>query len=231
MRIASMVIYYSVLEDHTFELETYALSWKPCQGDSLNLPDHRIHKDGDGDALFQLKSSYARAMVELRVDVELKYTIVDECPKNIGSDVAKNLKNPSQAHRGCLVGPMMGFKRVKQVDRLVSKKSNANTSGNKLKDVESRKEVSNPNLFDVLNSVENDVDLGTNGGLQIWLVKRPILVDLRYGMWDLGGKPLEKVDYSGDHDSENEVKPVDNEMTSFLALKRVGFGTNSLLEQ
>ncbi|GKA10334.1 hypothetical protein Tco_0689767 [Tanacetum coccineum] len=28
----------------------YALSWKPCQGDSLNLPDHRIHKDGDGDA-------------------------------------------------------------------------------------------------------------------------------------------------------------------------------------
>ncbi|GJZ81820.1 hypothetical protein Tco_0646814 [Tanacetum coccineum] len=35
---------------------TYALSWKPCQGDSLNLPDHRIHKDGDGDASFQLKS-------------------------------------------------------------------------------------------------------------------------------------------------------------------------------
>ncbi|GKB62043.1 retrovirus-related pol polyprotein from transposon TNT 1-94 [Tanacetum coccineum] len=34
----------------------YALSWKPCQGDSLNLPDHRIHKDGDGDASFQLES-------------------------------------------------------------------------------------------------------------------------------------------------------------------------------
>ncbi|GKB68371.1 hypothetical protein Tco_0929783, partial [Tanacetum coccineum] len=33
----------------------YALSWKPCQGDSLNLPDHRIHKDGDGDALFYLE--------------------------------------------------------------------------------------------------------------------------------------------------------------------------------
>ncbi|GJY01079.1 putative reverse transcriptase domain-containing protein [Tanacetum coccineum] len=37
-------------------VNSYALSWKPCQGDSLNLPDHRIHKDGDGDALFQLKS-------------------------------------------------------------------------------------------------------------------------------------------------------------------------------
>ncbi|GJV10492.1 retrovirus-related pol polyprotein from transposon TNT 1-94 [Tanacetum coccineum] len=34
----------------------YALSWKPCQGDSLNLPDHRIHKDEDGDASFQLES-------------------------------------------------------------------------------------------------------------------------------------------------------------------------------
>ncbi|GJZ13096.1 hypothetical protein Tco_0548326 [Tanacetum coccineum] len=43
--------------DNTLMLNrSYALSWKPCQGDSLNLPDHRIHKDGDGDALFQLKS-------------------------------------------------------------------------------------------------------------------------------------------------------------------------------
>ncbi|GJU92293.1 hypothetical protein Tco_1304716 [Tanacetum coccineum] len=31
---------------------SYALSWKPCQGDSLNLPNH----SGDGDASFQLKS-------------------------------------------------------------------------------------------------------------------------------------------------------------------------------
>ncbi|GJS83003.1 hypothetical protein Tco_0749544 [Tanacetum coccineum] len=33
---------------HITMLRSYALSWKPCQGDSLNLPDHRIHKDGDG---------------------------------------------------------------------------------------------------------------------------------------------------------------------------------------
>ncbi|GJT34003.1 copia protein [Tanacetum coccineum] len=37
---------------HITMLRSYALSWKPCQGDSLNLPDHRIHKDGDGDASF-----------------------------------------------------------------------------------------------------------------------------------------------------------------------------------
>nr|GEY45936.1 hypothetical protein [Tanacetum cinerariifolium] len=36
------------------------------------------------------------------------------------------------------------------------------------------------------------------------------------------GKPLENVDYSSDHDSKDEVELVDNEMASFLALKRVG---------
>ncbi|GJW62560.1 hypothetical protein Tco_0111895 [Tanacetum coccineum] len=47
-----------ILLDHIKQAlgRSYALSWKPCQGDSLNLPDHRIHKDGDGDASFQLKS-------------------------------------------------------------------------------------------------------------------------------------------------------------------------------
>nr|GFA08586.1 hypothetical protein [Tanacetum cinerariifolium] len=68
----------------------------------------------------------------------------DECPKNIGSNVAKNLKKLSQAPRGVSVGP--------------------------------------------------------------------------------------KVDYPGDHDSEDEVKLVDSEMASFLALKRVDYGTNRLLE-
>nr|GEW27293.1 hypothetical protein [Tanacetum cinerariifolium] len=92
-------------------------------------------------------SSYVRAMIELQVDVKLK----DTC-----SDVAKNLKNPTQAYRGGPVGPMIGFKPVKQVYRPVSKKNNANTSG--------------------------------------------------------------------DHDSEDKVKPVDNEVECFLASKRVGIG-------
>nr|GEZ48086.1 hypothetical protein [Tanacetum cinerariifolium] len=29
---------------HITMLRSYALSWKPCQGDSLNLPDHRIRR-------------------------------------------------------------------------------------------------------------------------------------------------------------------------------------------
>ncbi|GJU15739.1 reverse transcriptase domain-containing protein [Tanacetum coccineum] len=194
------------------------------------------------------RSRYARSMIELQADVELKDTIMvdmpkivrkrfytctirveyewkpprcacykvfghiqDECSKNLGSDVAKKSKIPSQAPRGVLVGPKVGFKLVKQLYRLVSKKNNVNTNGNKKNDVESTKKVSNPNPFDMLNSVENDVDLVT-------------LVDDE-------GKPLKNVDSSGDHDSEDEVASVDNEMASFLTSKKVGYGTNSLLEQ
>ncbi|GKA29163.1 ribonuclease H-like domain-containing protein, partial [Tanacetum coccineum] len=76
------------------------------------------------------KSSYARALIEVRVDVELKddivvpmpklvgegfYTCTDECPKNIDSDVVKNIKKPGQATRGVSVGPKVGFKPFKQV--------------------------------------------------------------------------------------------------------------------
>ncbi|GJZ36041.1 hypothetical protein Tco_0581858 [Tanacetum coccineum] len=31
--------------DDEGEVTSYALSWKPCQGDSLNLPDHRAQDD------------------------------------------------------------------------------------------------------------------------------------------------------------------------------------------
>ncbi|GKE76934.1 hypothetical protein Tco_1543054 [Tanacetum coccineum] len=48
---------------------------------------------------------------------------------------------------------------------------------------------------------------------------------------DDDGKPLKKVYYPGDHDSEDEVELVDNDMTRFMASERVGFGTKCLLEQ
>nr|GEW17815.1 retrovirus-related Pol polyprotein from transposon TNT 1-94 [Tanacetum cinerariifolium] len=58
-----------------------------------------------------------------------------------------------------------------------------------------------------------------------------LIIDGEFTLVDDEGTPLKKADYSGDHDSEDEVKPVDNEMASFLASKRVGYGTNSFLEQ
>ncbi|GKA11564.1 hypothetical protein Tco_0691110 [Tanacetum coccineum] len=59
-----------------------------------------------------------------------------------------------------------------------------------------------------------------------------LIIDGKLTLVDDEGKPIEKVDYSGDHDSEDEVEPVDNEMAYFLVLNlsRVGYGTNSLLE-
>ncbi|GKD12951.1 reverse transcriptase domain-containing protein [Tanacetum coccineum] len=100
-------------------------------------------------------------------------------------------------------------------------------SGNKKKDAESRKEVSNSNPFDVLNSIENDVDLGTNEETSNLASKEANSSGSSF--WN--GKPLKKADYSDDHDSEDEGALVDNKITSFLASERVGYGTNSLLEQ
>ncbi|GJX54998.1 hypothetical protein Tco_0284895 [Tanacetum coccineum] len=178
----------------------------------------------------------------------------DECPKNIDSDVVKNMKKPSQTPRGVPVGPKVGFKLVKRVYRQVSKKNNVNTSGNK------KKEVSNLNPFDVLNSVENNVNLGTNGGTSnlaskkansggssLWNVESSststtpiigkinemerLIIDGKVTLVDDEGKPLTRVVSSGDHDSEDEVASVDNDMANFLASKKDGYGTNSLLEQ
>ncbi|GKG41028.1 hypothetical protein Tco_0470240 [Tanacetum coccineum] len=58
-----------------------------------------------------------------------------------------------------------------------------------------------------------------------------LIIEGKVTLVDGEGKPLTKVDFSGDHDSEDEVASVDNYMTNFLALKKDGYGTNSLLEQ
>ncbi|GJY71802.1 hypothetical protein Tco_0475505 [Tanacetum coccineum] len=50
---------------------------------------------------------------------------------------------------------------------------------------------------------------------------------------DDDGKPLEKVEYPDNLDSDDEVEPIDNETTNFLALNRkgVGYGPKSLWKQ
>nr|GEY82405.1 uncharacterized mitochondrial protein AtMg00810-like [Tanacetum cinerariifolium] len=44
---------------------SYALSWKPCQGDSLNLPDHRAQVDQES----QIKMNHVK---EIMRDKDLK---------------------------------------------------------------------------------------------------------------------------------------------------------------
>ncbi|GKD70329.1 hypothetical protein Tco_1324419 [Tanacetum coccineum] len=73
------------------------------------------------------RSSYARAMIELRADVELKDIMVVAMPIL----VAKNLNNYRQTTRGVLVGPNFSFKSTKQIYRLVSNKNGANASHKK----------------------------------------------------------------------------------------------------
>nr|GEU56802.1 hypothetical protein [Tanacetum cinerariifolium] len=86
-----------------------------------------------------------------------------ECPKNTGASENKTVKMPSQTSRGVPVGPKMAFKPQKEYQP-VTKKPNASSSGNKKKGVKPTIKVSNSIPFNVLNSVDNDVEFGTNEG-------------------------------------------------------------------
>nr|GEU90069.1 hypothetical protein [Tanacetum cinerariifolium] len=105
------------------------------------------------------RSSYARAMIELRADVELKYNIMAAMPKITGSSFW-----------------------------------NVNSS--------------NPSTTLVIEKIDKIEKLNVDG--------KVIVVDDE-------GKPLDKVAYSGDYDSQDEVSLFDNEMASFLA-KNDGYG-------
>ncbi|GKF39942.1 hypothetical protein Tco_0120003, partial [Tanacetum coccineum] len=126
--------------------------------------------------------------------------------------------------------------------------------------VEPISELSNSNPFDVLNTVDNDIELGTNGGTSnsgnkganssgssFWNVENNstntthiidkigkyenLIIDGQAILMDEDGNPLKKVEYLGDHHSEDEVASVDNDMACFMASERVGFITQSFLEQ
>ncbi|GJV18316.1 hypothetical protein Tco_1367336 [Tanacetum coccineum] len=126
--------------------------------------------------------------------------------------------------------------------------------------VEPTKEVNNSNPFDVLNSVINDEELGTIGGTSnlasngatssgtlFWNVEtsnisttpivdkirnlEKLIIEGKGTLIDDDSKPLKKVNYPEDHDSEDEVCSVDNDMARSMDTEPVGFGTKSLLEQ
>ncbi|GKB75172.1 hypothetical protein Tco_0936584 [Tanacetum coccineum] len=138
------------------------------------------------------RCSYARAIIELRADVELKDNIMAVMPKITREGyytcvaATKNLKKTSQIPKEILVGQKMGFKPTKQqVYQPVFKKPTANHGGNKKKNV------------DPANEMEK------------------LIIDGKASLVDNEGKPLRKVN----DDSEDEVASDDNEMASFLAKK------------
>nr|GEW11681.1 hypothetical protein [Tanacetum cinerariifolium] len=182
------------------------------------------------------RSSYARVMIELRADVELKDTIVVAMSKIIGEEYytctvrVEYEGNPL----GVSVGPKVGFKPHKEYKH-VPKKSKASSTGNKKKCVEPINEVSNSNPFEVLNSVDNDVKLGTNGettnlannGANQIDKFEDLIISGQVIIVDEAGNPLKKVECSGDYDSEYEVTSVDNDMARSMASKMVEFGTQN----
>nr|GFA74171.1 hypothetical protein [Tanacetum cinerariifolium] len=134
------------------------------------------------------------------------------------------------------------------------------SSGNKKKGVKPTIEVSNSNQFDVLISVNNDVEFGTNGGTTNLINYgatlsgssfinvdnsssdntsiidkiekfKDLLTSGQAILVDKAGNPLKKVEFMGEYDSEDEVASIDNDMARSMASERVGFGTQSLLKQ
>ncbi|GKC80452.1 hypothetical protein Tco_1131226 [Tanacetum coccineum] len=148
----------------------------------------------------------------------------EQCPKNIGLGVAKNLKKPGQTSRGVHVGPKMGFKPHKEY-RPVPKKptpspsgttnlvnNGPNSSGSSVKNVENSSTCNTP-IIDKIEKFKN------------------LLIDRQVILVDEACNPLKKVECLGDYDSEDEVVLVDNDMARSLASEMVGFGTQSLPKQ
>ncbi|GJX16594.1 hypothetical protein Tco_0217426 [Tanacetum coccineum] len=187
------------------------------------------------------RSSYARAMIELKADAELKDTIVVAMPKLTGEGfirlgVAKNMKKTSQAPKGFPVGSKMGFKLAKEY-RLVSKKPTANASGNKKNDVEpTNKGTSNSASKEPNSSASSFRNVESTSMSTTPIVEKigkieNLIRDGKVNLVDDEGVPVKKVEYPSDYDSDDEVASVDNDMDRFMASEKVGYGTNSLLEQ
>nr|GEW96020.1 hypothetical protein [Tanacetum cinerariifolium] len=161
-------------------------------------------------------SSYARAMVEIREDVELNNTIMVAMPKHIGEGfyTCKFSVEYEWKPSRCASCKVFGYGQdecPKYID-----------SGG-------TKNVKKPSQ--VPRGVSVGQSLSTTPIVKKTDKIEKLIIDGQVTLVDDEGKPVEKVDYLGDHDSEDDVAFTDNDMTNFLASEKVGYGDNSLLEQ
>ncbi|GKD67290.1 zinc finger, CCHC-type containing protein, partial [Tanacetum coccineum] len=162
------------------------------------------------------RSSYARAMIKLRADVECSSCklfghVLDDCPKNIVSDVKKNLKNPKQAVRGVQVSRKVNFKPLKQVYRSVSNRNNDSFSGKKKQAAVVSKEcgTSTTPVVERIDKIERKI------------------IDEKISLVDDEGKPLPKVISTENVDSDSEVKDVVDDPAVFMASTGLKRGNDS----
>ncbi|GJV36497.1 hypothetical protein Tco_1408974 [Tanacetum coccineum] len=143
------------------------LLWHALQ-DMVSLEDEIYLKDD------LRMSSYARAMIEFQADVELKDTIVVAMPKLIG-----------QGFYTCTVRVEYEWKPPRCV------------------------------CVKFFGHIQEECPKNPGLGVAKNLKKNSRLLE---------------VDYLVDHDSEDEVGSVDNDMARSMASEKVGFGMNGLLE-
>ncbi|GKF41207.1 hypothetical protein Tco_0124549, partial [Tanacetum coccineum] len=91
-------------------------------------------------------------------------------------------------------------------------------------------EVSNSNLFGVLNSVDNDVDFGTNRGTTNLVNNEATLSGSSFINIDNDGVKINKIERQI---CEGKLRPLDNDGNPLVLTDGIdkGYGTNSLLEQ
>ncbi|GJX55141.1 beta-caryophyllene synthase [Tanacetum coccineum] len=215
------------------------------------------------------RSSFARVMIELRADVELKENIVVAMPKitreghytcNVCVEyewkppMCSSCKVFGHIHEECPKNTGPGKKKTVMIKPFEVFRSN------KKKCVEPTIEVSNSNPFDVLNSVDNDVEFGTNGGTSNlgnneatrngssfmnidndgeFACNTPIGEKIDKIERQIGEGKLRMLDNDGNPlvptgivKSDNEVKVVFDETANLrIPTSGKGYDTNSLLEQ
>ncbi|GJS64804.1 hypothetical protein Tco_0679368 [Tanacetum coccineum] len=173
-------------------------------------------------------ASYARPMVELRADVELKNTTVVVVPKFVGEEytmrtICVEYEWTLPRCSSCRVfGHVLDECPKKSVSDVAKNLKNPRQVQYGL----SRQEVSNSNPFDALNSVENDDDLGTNEGNSKLAEKgansgvvssaHGQLFDKKRMLVDDDGKPIHKVD-PVNSDSDNEFEVAYDKTAQFMA--------------
>nr|GEY41301.1 hypothetical protein [Tanacetum cinerariifolium] len=136
------------------------------------------------------RSSYARAMIKLRADVELKDNIVAAMPKINWGRLLYLGNKPFEVLTSVENDEELGTNRG--ASNLTSKATNS--SGSSFWNAESSSPSTTPTI-EKINKMEN------------------LIIDGKAILVNDEGKPLRKVD----EDSEDEVASDDNEMASFLA--------------
>ncbi|GJU44623.1 hypothetical protein Tco_1201889, partial [Tanacetum coccineum] len=185
----------------------------------INVTESLVTPSNCGSMLSgRTSSSYARAIIELRVYMELKDIIVVAIPKLVGDGFymctirVECEWKPRQVTRGVPVGPNVSCKSTKQIYKPVSNKNGAIISGKKKQVEVSRQE----NLSSAGKGVASSTISTTPIAERIDKFERQ-LIEGKLLLVDNNGKPLPKVVSMVNSDSNSEVEEVFDEHATFMA--------------